>query len=259
MSVLFSLDSDGIARVTIDRPERMNAVDPATEAELERIWTKIEADPSVRCVVLTGSGDRAFSAGADMKAGGTKTGLEYWAGLNPNGFGGIALRTSLNVPVIARVNGLALGGGMEMVLGADIVIAAETAKLGLTEARVGRLPLDGGMVALPRLIPEKVAAGLMMTGRMLTAAEAARYGLVNAVVPFDRLDEEVDAWANDIVACAPLSVAAIKATLSRTRHLSPREARALQTPELVAALQSEDQDEGVAAFREKRKPVWRGK
>lgn len=258
MSVEYDL-TDGVARVTINRPERMNAVDVPTERELERIWQDIEADINVRCVVLSGVGDRAFSAGADLKSGSGKSGLEYWADLNPNGFGGISMRPSLKVPVIARVNGLALGGGMEMVLGCDIVVAAESAKFGLPEAKVGRMPLDGGMVLLQRLIPEKIAAGLMMTGRMMPASEAASYGLVNAVVPLDNLDEEVDSWVKDIVSCAPLSVIAIKQTIRQTAHLSPADARSLRLPELVTALTSQDADIGVAAFKEKRAPVWLGK
>ncbi|MSU90310.1 crotonase [Rhodobacteraceae bacterium 2CG4] len=258
MTVRFDV-SDRIARVTIDRPERMNAVDAATETALDSIWSEIEARDDIRCVVLTGAGDRAFSAGADLKSDSGKTGLEYWAAANPNGFGGISLRTSLTVPVIARVNGLALGGGFEMVLGADIVIAADTASFGLPEARVGRLPLDGGMVALQRLIPRNVAAGLMMTGRTLSARQAAAFGLVNAVVPAEGLDAEVDAWAADVLRCAPLSLAAIKHTIRQTAHLTPQEARGLQTPALMAALTSEDSEEGVRAFREKRTPVWRGR
>lgn len=258
MSVRFEIEGH-VARVTIDRPERMNAVDAATEAELEGVWTKIEADPEIRCVVLTGTGDRAFSAGADLKSGSGASGLEYWARGNANGFGGIAMRESLTVPVIARVNGLALGGGMEMVLGCDIVIASDTARFGLPEAKVGRLPLEGGMVALQRLIPRNIAAGLMMTGRMMPAAEAAAYGLVNAVVTADRLDAEVDSWVADILASAPLSLRAIKTTIRQTGHLSAREARDLRTPALIAALVSEDSDEGVLAFREKRPPVWRGR
>ncbi|MCT4334475.1 enoyl-CoA hydratase-related protein [Paracoccus sp. YLB-12] len=258
MSVRFDVTGH-VARVTIDRPDRMNAVDAATEAELSRIWALVEASDDIRCVVLTGAGDRAFSAGADMKAGNGLSGLEYWAAANPDGFGGIALRQSLTVPVIARVNGLALGGGFEMVLGADIVIASSTARFGLPEAKVGRLPLDGGMVALQRLIPRNIAAGLMMTGRMMPADEAARLGLVNAVVPPDQLDAEVDAWVADILSCAPLSVAAIKDTIRATAHLDPQEARDLRRPALIAALQSEDSLEGVAAFREKRAPVWRGR
>ena len=258
MSVRF--DREGhVARVTIDRPERMNAVDPATEDALEAIWAEIEADDRIRCVILTGGGDKPFSAGADLKSDSGKRGLDYWADLNPNGFGGIALRQSLTVPVIARVNGLALGGGMEMVLGCDIVIAADHARFGLPEAKVGRLPLDGGMVALQRLIPRNIAAGLMMTGRMMGAEQAARFGLVNAVVPAADLDAEVDAWAKDILSCAPLSVKAIKRTIRGTGHLTAQEARALKTPELIAALVSEDSEEGVRAFREKRAPDWRGK
>lgn len=258
MSVDFEL-TEGVARVTINRPERLNAIDAATEAELETIWTAIEADQSVRVVVLTGAGDRAFCAGADLKSASGKSGLDYWASANLNGFGGIALRQSLRIPVIARVNGLALGGGMEMVLGCDIIIASETAQFGLPEAKVGRLPLDGGMVKLPRLIPENIAAGLMMTGRMMSSADGERFGLVNSVVPPEALDSEVSSWVEDILSCAPLSVMAIKQTIRQTSHLSPRDAQSLRTPELIAALTSEDSIEGVAAFKEKRAPVWRGK
>ncbi len=258
MSILFTNDN-GVARITIDRPERMNAVDSATEAELEAIWSKIEADESVRCVVLTGAGERAFCVGADLKSDTSKSGLEYWASLNPNAFGGIAMRQSLNVPVIARVNGLALGGGMEMVLGCDIVIATDDARFGLPEAKVGRVPLDGGMIMLQRLIPEKIATGLMMTGRMMTSQVALSYGLVNAVVPRDELDAEVDRWVADIVSCAPLSIRAIKQTIRETAHLTPLEARSLRLSELVRSLTSEDSEEGVAAFREKRAPKWLGR
>ncbi|MCY6380146.1 enoyl-CoA hydratase-related protein [Hoeflea prorocentri] len=258
MSVTFTQEG-GVARITIDRPDRMNAVDLPTEEAMEAAWSRIEADSSVRCVVLTGSGDRAFCAGADLKSDAGKSGLEYWAERNPNGFGGISMRKNLKVPVIARVNGLALGGGMEMVLGCDIVIASETARFGLPEAKVGRVPLDGGMIMLQRLIPEKIATGLMMTGRMMPADEAAKYGLVNAVVAADELDTEVDRWVADILACAPLSVSAIKATIRKTGHLTQHEAYAARLPELVAALTSEDADEGVTAFREKRPPEWKGR
>lgn len=250
---------DGVARVTIQRPQRMNAVDAATTARLEEIWVQIEADPSVRCVVLTGEGEKAFSAGADMKADGGKSGLEYWASGSPNGFGGITFRDSLKVPVIARVNGLALGGGLEMVLGADIVIAADHARFGLTEARVGRLPLDGGMVMLQRLIPRNIAAGMMLTGRMVGAAEMVGFGLVNAVVPMADLDAEVERWIADIRACAPLSLRAIKAMIRRTAQMSAQDAFAAKLPELLDALGSEDQNEGVTAFLEKRAPVWKGR
>ena len=133
MSVQFEV-ADGVARVTINRPDRMNAVDQETEAALIETWERIERDRSVRVVVLTGTGERAFSAGADVKAGSGSSGLEYWAAPRPGGFGGIALRDTLDVPVIARVNGYALGGGFEMVLGCDIVVAADHASFGSSHA-----------------------------------------------------------------------------------------------------------------------------
>jgi crotonobetainyl-CoA hydratase len=248
-----------VARVTIDRPERLNAVDTATEARLQAIWQELEARADVRCVVLTGAGERAFSAGADMKETGAKTGLAYWAEGRPGGFGGIALRTTLDIPVIARVNGLALGGGFEMVLGCDIVVACEEAEFGLTEPRVGRLPLEGGMVLLPRLVPRKLAMGFLLSARRFKARELAAWGLINEVVPRAELDGAVARWVEDILACAPLSVRAIKQTVLRTAHLRPEEAQALRTPALVRALESEDGEEGVRAFVERRKPVWKGR
>ena len=245
----------GVARVTLHRPDRLNAVDSATDAALNAIWDTVERDPAVRCVVLTGSGERAFCAGADMKEDGPG-GLAYWARSGRHGFGGIALAGRLSVPVVARINGLALGGGFEMALGCDILVAAESASFGLPEPRVGRLPLDA-MVTLPRRLPRALALGLLLTGRRIGSAEALAWGLVNEVVPDGDLDRAVDAWVEDVVACAPLSLRAIKRSISDTAHLAEREARAACLPSLVAALESEDADEGVAAFREKRAPVWK--
>jgi crotonobetainyl-CoA hydratase len=257
MTVEFSV-SNRVARVTLNRPERLNAVDAATEQELEGIWQEIEGRDDVSCVVLTGAGQKAFCAGADLK-GVEKSGLDYWAEERPNGFGGLAFRRSLDVPVIARVNGYALGGGFEMVLGCDIVIAAEAARFGLPEARVGRMPLDGGMVLLQRKIPFNRAMAVLMTGRQFTAGEMFDFGIVNEIVPAEGLDEAVERWTREIVACAPLSLRAIKQTVNRTGHLSPSEAQALRTPALVRALKSEDALEGVTAFQQKRAPVWQGR
>lgn len=250
--------ADHVGRITIDRPEVMNAIDAASERELQRIWGEIERDREVRVVVLTGAGDRAFSAGADMKGGSGASGLDYWANERPGGFGGIALRETLDVPVIARVNGHALGGGLEMALGCDLIIAAEEASFGLPEARVGRLPLDGGMTLLQRQVPFRQAMGMLLTGKRIPAAEAFRMGLVNEVVPRAELDAAVERWVTDILACAPLSVRAIKQVARRTAHLTAREAQAARLPAVVEALRSKDSEEGVRAFVEKRKPVWRG-
>lgn len=250
--------TDHVATVTIDRPDVLNAIDLATEAELQRIWSELERDDSVRLVVLTGAGDRAFCVGADLKNPSVK-GVDYWAAARPGGFGGIALRESLNVPVLARVNGFALGGGFEMVLGCDLVVACDEASFGLPEALVGRMPLDGGMTLLQRQIPFRQAMGMMMTGRRIGAQRALELGLVNEVVPRAELDTAVAHWTESVLACAPLSLRAIKQVVRQTATLSPTQAQAMRLPALVAALQSEDANEGVQAFQQKRKPHWRGR
>lgn len=251
--------ADHVARVTIDRPEVLNAIDSASEAELQAIWARLEGSNDVRAIVLTGAGERAFCTGADMKGSSGVSGLEYWAQYRPGGFGGLAFRETLDIPVIARVNGHALGGGFEMMLGCDIVVAAEHATFGLPEPRVGRLPLDGGMVLLQRQIPHRHAMGMLLTGRRIKAPEALSFGIVNEVVPMADLDAAVERWLAEILACAPLSVRALKQVVRRTAHLTPAEAHAQRLPALVKALQSADSQEGVQAFREKRKPVWSGR
>ncbi len=256
MSVELKIEGH-VATVTLARPDALNAVDLATEAELQRIWTSLEANREVRVIVLTGAGDRAFCVGADMKNPST-TGLEYWSAPRSGGFGGIALRETLNIPVIARVNGFALGGGFEMVLGCDIAVACEEASFGLPEALVGRMPLDGGMTLLQRQIPFRKAMGMMLTGKRIKAAEALALGLINEVVPRAELDAAVARWVNDILACAPLSVQAIKQVVRNTGTMSATQAQALRLPALVAALNSSDSQEGVKAFQEKRKPQWTG-
>jgi crotonobetainyl-CoA hydratase len=244
-----------VARVTIDRPDSLNAVDFAAEAELEAIWRQLEADRDLRAIVLTGAGERAFSAGADMKQTG-KSGLDYWAAPRPAGFGGIALRTTLDVPVIARVNGHALGGGFEMVLGCDLVVSAAHATVGLPEPRVGRLPLDGGMVLLQRQVAFRPAMAMLLTGRRIGAAEALGMGLVNEVVPTAELDTAVERWLDEILRCAPTSVRAIKQTVRRTAQLAAADAQALRLPAVMECLQSPEGEEGVRAFVEKRAPAW---
>ncbi len=254
--------ADHVATVTLNRPEVMNAIDLATEAELQRIWAELEQRRDVRAVVLTGQGERAFCTGADMKTPSKAPplkGVDYWAAARPGGFGGIALRETLNVPVIARVNGYALGGGFEMVLGCDLVVACEDASFGLPEPLVGRMPLDGGMALLQRQIPYRQAMAMLLTGTRISARRALEVGLVNEVVPRAELDAAVARWVAQVLACAPLALQGIKQMVRLTGSLPPAQAQALRLPAVMAALQSEDANEGVRAFQTKRKPVWQGR
>lgn len=258
--IAYEIDSRGVATVTIDRPHVRNALDEPSHLRLADIWAHIESDSNVRVVILTGAGDRAFCAGADVSGEGiAKTGLEYWADGRPGGFGGLALRRSLDVPVISRINGYALGGGLELALGGDILIAAESASLGLPEPRLGRIPLEGGAVLLNRRMPHHLAMGMLLTGRRVSARQAHEWQLLNEVVADAELDEAVERWVVDILACAPLSIRAIKAIVRDTEHLPPHTAQSMRLPALIAALNSKDQDEGVRAFAEKRSPQWEGR
>ena len=185
--------------------------------------------------------------------------MDYWAAARPGGFGGIALRETLNIPVIARVNGYALGGGFEMVLGCDLVVACEDASFGLPEPLVGRMPLDGGMALLQRQIPYRQAMAMLLTGTRISARRALEVGLVNEVVPRTELDAAVARWVAQVLACAPLALQGIKQMVRLTGSLPPAQAQALRLPAVMVALQSEDADEGVRAFQAKRKPVWQGR
>ncbi len=249
--------SGHVAKVTINRPDRRNAIDSGHHSQLVDAWRTAEADPRVWVVVLTGAGEQAFCAGADIHEP-QPDGHDYWASRDPDGFGGLALRTSLTKPVIARVNGVAVGGGFEMVLGCDLAVAAEDARVGLVEPRVGRLPIDGGIVNAVRHVSRKHAMELLLTGGMFDAAEALRMGFVNEVVPRDGLDAAVARWVDALLSCSPVSLAAIKALINQTQHLPAREANQADLPEVRAQMASSDALEGPAAFREKRRPQWSG-
>lgn len=249
---------DHVARVTIDRPEVLNALDLATERQLEKIWAEIGSNADIYVAVLTGAGDRAFCAGADLRE--ETTGLEYWARMSRWGFGAIwRMSTEVDVPIIARVNGYALGGGFELVLGCDLAIASDDSQFGFTEPRVGLVPLGGGSIELARRIPSKSAMGLLLTGRRIDAEEALALSLVNEVVSRDELDVATDRWLEGLLSCAPLALRAMKQLVNNTRHLSIEDAIALKLPSVFALFGSHDSQEGVAAFTEKRKPNWQGR
>lgn len=242
--------------VTVNRPERMNALHPPAAAELSDIWDEFQNDPDAWIGILTGAGDRAFSAGNDLKFL-AETGKP--ALLGKNGFGGIATRYDLWKPVIAAVNGFALGGGFEMALACDIIIAAEHAQFGLPEPKRGLIAGAGGVHRLPRMIPQKLAMGMILTGRHITAQEAADYGLVNEVVPREKLMETAERWANEILECAPLSVWASKQSVLEGLSLPLQSAIERQYRTVAILRNSADTIEGPRAFAEKRKPNWQAR
>lgn len=258
MSIDLDLRDDGRATITIDRPAVRNALDAAHQDRLDRVLRQLERMDAVRVVVVTGAGDRVFCAGADMKDPGPE-GLDYLAARRPAGFGGLSLRTTLLAPVVGRVNGHALGGGFEIVLGCDLAVAAEHATFGLPEALVGRVPLDGGVALITRALGRKLAAEVLLAGRRLDAHEARELGLVNAVVPSDQLDDAVDDLVARLLRGAPLSQRAIKDMILQGDGLGARGAHDLAPESLIRALGSLDGAEGVQAFREKRDPVWSGR
>ena len=251
--------ADGpVLEVTLDRP-KANAIDAATSRELSGVFAAFRDDPDLRVAILTGAGDRFFSAGWDLNA--AAGGEEFEADYGEGGFGGFGELPGLLKPVIAAVNGVAVGGGFEIVLAADLVVAAEHARFWLPEASLGIVP-DTAAVRLPRMLAPAAANEVLYAGRRLDAAEAQRWGLVNAVVSADDLLAEARALAARIVEAAPLSVAAIRQIRDRTQHLPLDQAfELLRSGELVAyeaMLASGDAVEGPVAFTEGRPPRWQG-
>lgn len=241
--------------VTINRPEVRNALHPPSHRELHRIFDAYAADRSLRVAILTGAGDRAFCAGSDIKVRAETNADDY----PPTGYAGLTARFDLDKPVIAAVNGFALGGGAEIVLACDMAYAADHAQFGFPEPRVGLAALGGG--GLPRLarsLPTKFAMDLALTGRRVSAAEAKALGLINDHVPAAELHRKVREMAMIIVANAPLAVEASKAVI-RECQTSPdlADAMARSYPAAVRMLESQDAIEGQKAFVERREPNWR--
>lgn len=252
-----------VARLTINRPQAMNAMDSHAHLALSDALTACEADDAIRVIVLTGAGERAFSAGRDLKEVAAEQGLDSagraelaarWGAVRR-----LTDRKDITKPILARVRGVAFGGGFEIALACDLIIAADDARFALPEPRRGLIPTAGGVHRLPRQLPLKAAMGLLLTGRDLDAPRAQALGLVNAVVPASELDAEVDRWIADILACAPLSLRAIKQCVAEGLGRPLPAALAAHYPLEAIRQGSEDAREGPRAFAEKRAPVWTGR
>lgn len=255
--------ADHVARVTLDRPEVLNAMDLRMHAELAEVWDDVEADDDVRVVVLTGAGDRAFSVGQDLRE---RARLDA-DGVPPSSFGSrgqpgwprLTERFDLSKPVLARVDGYALGGGFELALACDLVVASDRAVFALPEPRLGLVPGAGGAFRLSRQVPLKAAMGYLLTGRRMDAGTAYTLGLVNEVVPAAELDRCVAGWVADLLACAPLALRAIKQAVLGSLDRPLPEAFAGRYGWEERRRASRDAVEGPRAFAEKRAPVWRGR
>jgi crotonobetainyl-CoA hydratase len=259
MSEFCKVEREGaLTIITMNRPEVMNAVHPPAHFEMAAAFDAFAADPEQWVAIVTGAGERAFSAGNDLKyqASGGKMSAP------PSGFGGIASRFDLDKPVIAAVNGIAMGGGFEIALACDIIVAAENAVFALPEPRVGLAALAGGLHRLPREIGTKRALGMILTGMRVSASEGQELGFVNEVVPLAELMSAARRWASRILELSPMSVRASKQAVYRgLAESSVQDALANQRnyPAVAAMFRSEDFVEGPRAFAEKRPPKWTGR
>ncbi len=249
----------GVLEVTIDRP-KANAIDVATSRRMGEVFASFRDDPDLRVAIITGGGDKFFSAGWDLKAaaGGETADSDYGVG----GFGGLQELPNLNKPVIAALNGMTVGGGFEIALSADIIIAAEHVRFALPEIKAGTVA-DAASIKLPRRIPYHVAMEFLFTGRWMEVDEALKWGLVNEIVPAARLIDRAREIAGLLAAGPPLVFAAIKEVARETEGLPFGQALSLvsnrKLPTVDTLYGSEDIKEGPLAFVEKRDPVWRGK
>ena len=247
-----------VVEITLDRPPA-NAMDAATSRALGAAFTAFRDDPTLSVAIVTGGGEKFFSGGWDLTAAAAGDDIDY----GPGGFAGLTELFDLDKPVIAAVNGLCVGGGFELALAADLIVAADHAEFMLPEIKIGIIPNSGGVLRLPRRLPRAIAAEMMMTGIRLPAADALRLGLVNKVVTRSDLMTVTRELADGIAAQAPLALRAIKAVMKATEAVSVADGyRLMQSgaiPVYDAMLASEDAREGPRAFAEKRPPVWRGR
>ena len=248
---------ENIFIVTMNRPKKLNALPPTSHLEMEKIWDEFVADDSLRIGILTGFGDRAFCVGSDLS--GYQSG--YDGSLPPSGGGGLTHRLDCHKPIIAAVNGLALGGGFEILLSCDFIVAVETAEFSLPEVLVGAGAFGGGIPRLCRKIPHALALELILTGRRMPVAEAQRLGLVNRVVPVGQALDAAKEFAHEIMRGAPLSSAASKqvADMALAGHDLAEILAAEDGDPKLRVMASDDLQEGINAFFEKRSPNWQGR
>ena len=250
-----------VTTVTINRPDVLNAISPLVSVEMDHAFNDFDADPEQWICIVTGAGERAFSAGNDLKfqaENGLEKVREVMKGVK-GGFGGLTSRFDCYKPFIAAVNGLALGGGFEIALACDIIIASENAGFGLPEPRVGMFPGAGGVHRLPRQIPYHMAQYMIMTCARITPQQAMRYGLVAEVVPFEELIPKAEKIAAEILLAAPLTIRAAKEATLKGLNITLEAAVSTRFPAQLAMYQSEDFVEGPKAFVEKRPPNWKGR
>jgi enoyl-CoA hydratase/carnithine racemase len=253
------VDREGhVTIITLNRPDVMNALHSPAHFEMHEALEAFAADPEQWVGIITGAGERAFSAGNDLKH--QATGGEMRS--PPTGFAGLTSRFDLNKPLIAAVNGVAMGGGFEIALACDIIVAAEGAVFALPEPRVGLAALAGGLHRLPRAIGVKRAMGMILTGRRVTAAEGETLGFVNEVVPASELMPAARRWAAQIAELSPMSIRASKEAVFKGLDEPTLEAAIRgqnRYPAVSALFTSEDFVEGPMAFSQKRAPNWKGR
>lgn len=250
-------ETDGhLLIVTMNRPDRMNALHPPANEELAKVFDAFAADPELWVAIITGAGDRAFCAGNDLRWQAEGNAIT----VPETGFAGLTARYDLDKPVIAAVNGVAMGGGFEIALACDLIIASDNAKFALPEPKVGLAALAGGLHRLPRQIGLKKAMGMILTGRHVPAEEGQALGFVNEVTSQEDLMARAKDWASQIMACSPMSIRASKQVAMKGLDTADfKEAFEGRYPAVSALFKSEDLMEGPRAFAEKRAPVWKGK
>lgn len=250
--------ADAIAWVTIDRPEKRNAVDVEVHRTLKALWPRLEDDESVRVIVLTGSGAESFCAGADIGSFLPYLRERIAAGEDPGDFCGLTHRT-LAKPLVAAINGAALGGGLELALAADLRIAADHATFGLPEVRIGAIAGAGGVTRLPRLVPDAVARDMILTGRPIDARRACEVGLVSEIVPLSELHDTVRAVARRIAENSPSAVALSRSVLNTVANLPLADALEVERAAFRRATATEDFIIGTTSFASGARPAFTGR